>query len=615
MAELVAQSEEAGRRWRRTLPRHQEILLGRGRCQWPVPWDQQISRQHISLFWDGIQLTVKRLESSRNPVFHKGKQVDSFTIKPVDHFVIGTTSFTLVQSTVGATVEMPNPAKEKLFSRKSLNEIRFRDAERRLAILSDLPELISNANDDNELFVRLCNVIFGGVSMAASVGIISYTPPQEINSTVSLSSSEPISVLHWDRRFNEVANFQPSSRLIHSSISSSQSVLHVWDDPESVSALTMIDPAHDWAFCTPIPSSEKPDLAIYVSGASAGTAEEVSGSTIANSLQEDIKYTELVAKIAGSLRKVRNLQTRQASLRSFFSPVVMEQMQTQDPSEVLRPRECEVSVLFCDLRGFSAISEQMSGKLMQLLHQVSDALGVTTSHILEQGGVVGDFHGDATMGFWGWPVEQKDQVHRACMAALAIHKDFLQLAALHRKEQQDNGKTSAASLQVGLGIASGAAVAGQIGTSDQVKVTAFGPVVNLAARLETMNRQLNTSILIDQSTLDRLNEEKPFITEERETLQFRTRFLGKVLPVGLTQPIEVAEVLPPVDQSNLSDQDIDAFSFAMKHFTEGNWEEAYQALHEVPSHDRTKDLLTFLITQQNRQAPSNWDGVIRLNQK
>jgi len=613
MAELVAQSDEAGRRWRRTLPRHQEILLGRGRCRWPVSWDGQISRQHVSLFWDGSRLTVKKLDNARNPVFYQGKQVQEFSMTPVDHFVIGSTSFTLVQSTVGATVEMPNPAKEKLFSRKSLNEIRFRDAERRLAILSDLPELISNANDDSELFVRLCNVIFGGVSMAASVGIISYPSPND--QKIALPGDDPITVLHWDRRFNEIANFQPSSRLIHSAISSTQSVLHVWDDPESVSALTMIDPAHDWAFCTPIPSSEKPDLAIYVSGASTGSVDKASGSTIASSLQEDIKYTELVAKIAGSLRKVRNLQTRQASLRSFFSPVVMEQMQTQDPSEVLRPRECEVSVLFCDLRGFSAVSEQMSGKLMQLLHQVSDALGVTTRHILEQGGVVGDFHGDATMGFWGWPVEQKDQVHRACLAALAIHKDFLQLAAEHNKQQQQNGNRNSANLQVGLGIASGRAVAGQIGTSDQVKVTAFGPVVNLAARLETMNRQLNTSILIDQRTLDRLKDEHPFLPKESESLQFRTRSLGKVLPVGLSQAIEVTQVLPPACESDLSDENLKAFSFAMEHFTSGNWEEAYQALHEVPSHDRAKDLLTFLITQQNRQAPSNWDGIIRLTQK
>ena len=67
-----------------------------------------------------------------------------------------------------------------------------------------------------------------------------------------------------------------------------------------------------------------------------------------------------------------------------------------------------MTVLFCDLRGFSRESERSADDLFGLLERVSRALGVMTHHILEEGGVIGDFHGDAAMGFWGWPIAQAD---------------------------------------------------------------------------------------------------------------------------------------------------------------------------------------------------------------
>src|SRR5207248_6514807 len=107
-----------------------------------------------------------------------------------------------------------------------------------------------------------------------------------------------------------------------------------------------------------------------------------------------------------------------------FSPVVLEALGSQEADEALAPREADVTVLFCDLRGFTAKSEQAAGDLFGLLTRVSQALGVMTHHILDQGGVVGDFHGDAAMGFWGWPIAQPDAIERACRAALGIRAAF-----------------------------------------------------------------------------------------------------------------------------------------------------------------------------------------------
>jgi adenylate cyclase len=318
-------------------------------------------------------------------------------------------------------------------------------------------------------------------------------------------------------------------------------------------------------------------------------------------LRDDLKFTELVATTLGSLREVRLLERSQTSLRQFFSPVVTEALAGHDPDEVLAPRETEVSVLFCDLRGFARQSEQAADDLLGLLHRVSDALGVTTHHILDQGGVVGDFHGDAAMGFWGWPFAREDADVRACRAALDIR------AAFESASQDEN--LPLADFSIGIGVATGRAVAGKIGTVDQVKVTVFGPVVNLAARLEGMTKLLRAPILLDETTAQQVRA-----SMSRD--EARVRRVAVVKPLGFDAALEVSELLPPQsDFPALSDDDIAAYEAALEALLAGNWEQAFQLLHNVPAEDRVKDFLTVFIAQHNRTPPDDWDGVIPLTSK
>ena len=149
-------------------------------------------------------------------------------------------------------------------------------------------------------------------------------------------------------------------------------------------------------------------------------------------------------------------------------------------------------MLFCDLRGFSRKAEMHAGDLIPLLERVSKALGYMTQTILEHGGVIGDYQGDAAMGFWGWPLADPHMIKQTCLAALGIRTLFEASAADPEHPLHD--------FRIGIGIANGNAVAGQIGTTDQVKVTVFGPVVNLASRLEGMTKLLRVPILLDEPT-------------------------------------------------------------------------------------------------------------------
>ena len=272
---------------------------------------------------------------------------------------------------------------------------------------------------------------------------------------------------------------------------------------------------------------------------------------------------------------------------------MLDTLATEDPELVLAPRETTVTVMFCDLRGFSRETERHAADLMQLLQRVSRALGVMTHHIRREGGVVGDFQGDAAMGFWGWPLTQTDDALRTCRAALAIRAELAATEAF----------------QAGIGIATGRSVAGKIGTVDQVKVTVFGPAVNLASRLEGMTKILRAPILLDEATARTVRSRVP-----REIA--RVRRLAVVRPYGLDTSLEVSELLPSVaDYPQLTDEHLDCYEAALDALQAGQWHEAFQLLHRIPADDRAKDFLTIYIARHNRMPPPHWDGVIPLASK
>ena len=624
MPDLIAQGPSAADRWRRPLPVPGDVavfILGRTSHPWSVPWDDRISRQHAELKWTGERLLVTRLLESRNPVFHRGLRKDSFELGVGDHFVIGQTTFSLVDQRIRvvAKSELPPAMTEQTFAPSQLRSVRYRDADRRIDVLSRLPEIISGSSGDEELYVRVVNLLMQGIPQATFVAIVSRhrefdteppLPPIDMTPWTRQwpeSSDAGIRILHWDSRGLVAKPFSPSAQLIHQAIGSSESVLHVWSrslDRHTPLQYTQSENI-DWAFCTPILSEATQGWAIYVAGdfssMNAGAARNAT-MMVSDDLQDDIKFAELTASTVGTLRQTRLLQRRQDSLRPFFAPIVRKALQTRDPDQILTPKETKVSVLFCDLRGFSKQSEESGERLLDLLRRVSDALGVMTHHILDRNGVVGDFHGDAAMGFWGWPLEQTDRVLQATSAALSIRREFEESAAISHHPLSG--------FRAGIGIATGTAVAGRIGTVDQVKVTVFGPVVNLASRLESMTKQLHAQILIDETTAEQIRKEVPRSIA-------RVRRVARVIPYGMSNSLMVSELVPPENEPGnvLSDQHIALYEKALDGFLDGNWNESFRLLHQVPAEDRVKDFLTVYIAQNGRVAPPDWNGTIRLPEK
>ncbi len=295
------------------------------------------------------------------------------------------------------------------------------------------------------------------------------------------------------------------------------------------------------------------------------------------------------------------LQHRQGVLSHFFSPAVLRVLSTSAPEAALQPRETDVTVQFCDLRGFSRKVELAATNLPAILGRVSAALGVMSTCILEHKGVVADFLGDCAMGFWGWPISASDDVQQACLSALKIRTAFDSFA-----KSKDH---PLADFKVGIGIATGHAVAGQIGSQDQAKVTVFGPVVNLASRLEGLTKILRVPVLLDEATARVVVEQMP-----RDVA--RCRRLAVVRPYGLETPLTVSELLlPAAEDPVLSDDHLQYYEEALAAFLEGRWNEAYDQLHRVPPQDLGKAFLLSYILQHNNSPPAGWDGVVPIQTK
>jgi adenylate cyclase len=524
--------------------------------------------------------------------------------------VVGQTTFSLADQRAEVTADAPEPVQQQSFSIQYLKQIQFRNPDRRIEVLSRLPDVISGATGDQELFVRLVSMLLAGVPRADAAAVVAVDerlvevsddedgdgPADDDRAEVdALDTMEPIAgVLHWDQRLVVASDFHPSQGLILEALRQQQSVLQVWHGAEAGGAPVYTESEQfDWAFCVPVAGKACRGWGLYVAGRFHPDLSTVTASSDPTDLREDVKFTELVAATLSSLRQMRLLEQQQVSLSQFFSPVVLETLAFEDPNVVLAPRETEVSVLFCDLRGFSRESERSADNLLELLQRVSNALGIMTHHIRNEGGVVGDFHGDAAMGFWGWPLPQDDAVLRTCRAALGVRSDFEATVGFH----------------AGIGVATGRAVAGKIGTIDQVKVTVFGPVVNLASRLEGMTRILRAPILLDEPTAAAVREQV-----SREVA--RVRRLAVVKPYGLETPLEVSELLPPESQfPELTDEHLGFYESALDAFLAGSWPEAMELLHQIPTDDRVKDFLTIYIAQHNRTPPPDFNGVIPLASK
>jgi adenylate cyclase len=193
----------------------------------------------------------------------------------------------------------------------------------------------------------------------------------------------------------------------------------------------------------------------------------------------------------------------------------------KDPAQlVLEGERREVTVVFCDLRGFTLLSERLSPEeVVLLLNQFYELMIEAT---FRNAGTLDKFLGDAVMAVFGAPIAHADHAYRAVRTAVAMREGVERLS---RRRIRRGGEP----LSVGIGISTGEAVAGTVGTDDRMEYTVVGDSVNIAARLESTAKPMQ--ILISARTWEDVKE------------VVKTRPLGVVRVKGKEEEIEVHEVL------------------------------------------------------------------------
>jgi len=609
MPQLVAKGLTLGDQFERELTIGDVCRVGRKPASGlAVGWDKQISREHFDVQCDGVVLKVTCLEAARNPIVVEGATVRSAVIVQGKKFVVGQTEFTFVGDPTEEAVS-PEVAKasgeidEHSFNREDLKGFEFRDAGQQIELLSELPAILDESVNDVDFAAKLVELLMQGIPVSDAVAVVQYELPNRLEDYDKTTTVDAFACLPENPVMMRVATrddyegrFRPSRRLVLSALTRQESIVHLWNgdlEEEGVEGpqFTVSDDL-DWAFCTPILSDSTRGWVLYVSGITEGDIEE-------GDLGGDLRFAELMAHFIASIRHVRTLQETQTQLSSFFSPKVIESLTGEDAHMALVPQERDISVLFCDVRGFSKKSEQYKNDLHMLLSCVREALGVMANGILDSDGTIADFQGDAALGFWGWPVALDEGPVPACRAALEIQRVFI-------GDDKRGGLLDGFS--VGLGVAHGNAIAGHIGTPKQAKVGVFGPVVNQGARLETMTKQYGVSICIDEQAAEFC---KKFLKPE----EGRLRKLAHVRPKGMDSIVVVTELVQPLGTAGTpTNEHIIGFEAAVQAVIAGEWPSAIEQLNALPD-DGAKEFLINHMADFNNEAPADWDGAFSLAKK
>lgn len=277
----------------------------------------------------------------------------------------------------------------------------------------------------------------------------------------------------------------------------------------------------------------------------------------------------------------------------YLSPDVIGKI-LKDPGKLKLGGETrELTAFFSDIKGFSSFSEELSPH--DLVELLNEYLTEMTDIVLQNSGTLDKYIGDAIVAFWGAPVEFDDHAKRACRVALLCQKRLTEL----RVKWAAEGRPAVIAR---IGLNTGPMLVGNMGSHQRFAYTMMGDEVNLAARLEGINKQYGTYICVAESTQRALGDE--FETRELDLI----RVVGRKAPVRIFELMEFKGALPPESAPWLS-----AYNAAYESYRQRRWEEARAGFEEafrLNGHDAASAALihrcqAFIVNPPDK----DWDGV------
>ena len=283
----------------------------------------------------------------------------------------------------------------------------------------------------------------------------------------------------------------------------------------------------------------------------------------------------------------------------YMAPTVVNQLVDNPGLLKLGGERREITAFFSDVAGFSSISEKLDPeKLVKLLNEY---LTKMTDIVLKYEGTVDKFEGDAIIAFFGAPLEFKDHALRTCLVAVEMQECLDSMRAEWRAQGEPE-------LFMRIGINTGPAVVGNMGSTTRMDYTMMGDSVNLAARLEGVNKQYKTYTMISESTYEQAKDE------------IAVRELDLIRVVGKLEPVKIYELLGKKGKiSEISKQVLPIFNEGYELYKRREWSKSadcFQKILEIDKKDGPS--LTYLercITFQSHPPADDWDSVYVMKSK
>jgi adenylate cyclase len=310
-----------------------------------------------------------------------------------------------------------------------------------------------------------------------------------------------------------------------------------------------------------------------------------------------LEVSVLLALIASNLinyfTEGRQKRYIKSAFSQYLSPVVIEDL-ISDPGRLkLGGERRELSIFFSDLQGFTRISEGLSPEALTAL--LNDYLSAMTDIILEEGGTIDKYEGDAIIAFWNAPVDQPDHAHRAVRSALRCQAKLAEMRPGIREE-------IGVGLFMRIGINSGAAVVGNMGSRSRFDYTMLGDAVNLAARLEGVNKQFGTYTMISANTYEKTRE------------SFPARELSRIAVVGRAEPVTVYEPMSADDFTGRR-KVLAAFEKGLARFYAGDFAEGERIFSALAPRDPASAAYRDKCRELASSPSTDWKGVWIMTEK
>jgi adenylate cyclase len=283
----------------------------------------------------------------------------------------------------------------------------------------------------------------------------------------------------------------------------------------------------------------------------------------------------------------------------YLAPTVVKQLIESPEHLELGGEEREITAFFSDVQGFTGISETLTPH--EIVELLNEFLTEMTDIILRHEGTVDKFEGDAIIAFFGAPNLLENHAERACSASIEMQKRLAQLRTKWRAENRPV-------LKMRIGICTGLAVVGNMGSEKRLDYTMMGDTVNTAARLEGANKQYGIYTLISETTRKAAGNE------------ITVREVDTIKVVGRKKPVTVFELMgynKNIDQS--IKETIAKYQQALQAYRDQNWNQAiklFQAAQAIlPDDGPSKTMLTRCNEYKLKPPGDSWNGAYGLRTK